>query len=1631
MDLASLATALKNNIQQNALTLTEAILPASVLADIKALFQLAESAGIVINGISADQIPDAPAGDITLSSGKINALGLKDAEIELVFGVESSATTLLASITLPSAWTFADSFNSLNFSPFNRFSLSRAYFIYTTQAKSQHVIWTDQPDKTLDLVPGMNFGSQLDLQNFPLLTPLLGANNSWVLTGTVASTQGASNQGTSNQGNSLPVLSIASRLAEGTVTLGVDPLTLSVDGLSLRAFIGEPADGVQPVGFYLDATTSSGLEIKVDIPDVGESLSVDVFPASGTPFGADKIIALPAASDFQSVIPSALTDIFSAVGLQMFSMVVQPSTVSHILLQVSTTSPWKVIPSVVELEQLALSVEKNSPGQTNSSTAVSLSAKAQVLPAVFTGEFDFYVDIQKPPQGSWEVARVRGNYVGSVTLGSLAGEFVAGASVPQFLNDISFSDIGIAVDHSAQSYQLSGAAAGEFEVLGKKLSVTLYANADSDAAGKSLFLTGGLSIADQNFGLMVQFESGGNGSDLTLTALWETDGAQGLGLDQIADEFGLQLPTIPPQFDLALQRAGFSYDISKQALVLEATSINYGSILLIALKGDKGWELSLGYHLTAAAIPSGFSLIWNALSADQQSLVNRLQKALDDEAARLSPIGSASAPPTVVHLSDMVTWIIAQFGGDLASQVPEVDLNGLSIAYVSSSGNFAFSGDTTTTIDIPFLTGDAAKIHASANLETLVDTATGKRQLSGFMEGDFTIGSSKFTLQYTLGQASHIFEASWQSTSDTDLLGIDSFFSAMGIDAPVVPAGVDLNLKKVYLQYQVERQTLKLVADSSVYGQTFLIVSKLPLGNPGNESDVPEPGTGSWEFVFGWDYPGKTSITDLPGIGSAFEGANIFHLSTIGLIVSSAKIDQFEIPELPAIKQLQAGVPPASSASGTAVTPVAQGNHIPLSKGVAVLAILDLGKSEQSDRMNALRQVVTETTLTILAEVDTTQKAFTLSALLQGSVTIPTGGSSDLRLGDAGLSFIFNDGITFQLYGDLALTFDHQTIDVKPKLSINPEEIEFSVPIVFENGWHEPMGIPGLTLDDIDFEMGLNLLPAPGINFGLEGSAHVGSQAPKADSFAFVLEIIEEVPDPLLLSFQLAEIDIKTAMEVFAPGADASSLPALVNEINLTDVNFYWAESVVVMPDGTIAQPGLRFGGNIELLEFSAHAAIAIDQVEGMAGSFEASPIHLHNILSVTGNGQGVYLNKKDGKTLPVTVKPEKDTSGVERVEVVPPGGPVFVFHTLQSPYLQLSAKVTFLDFLSEEIEALVANDGIYFKLEYDVGSLAKAEFDFLLGKSGFSAHSVFGLHLKADIGPIKILGIDFGTIHLDAGFDIEVTITANTDKFEFRITGDFEFEGARLSFPDIHLSVAPKTLAELPGIIIKQVEDNAEEIFKDLFDAAARLLKEGLKEAEHLAEEAGEEVAKLATEAEQEAEKLVNDAEKAIAHSAEEAAQAVAKVEQEAEQILTDAGKEVAKLGEEAVAEVEKIGKEISQVAQAAEHEIAAIGREIANEAKEVAQAVAKLASEAAAEVKAIAEAVEKEVQNILNAARQAADAVINAARKVVSALENEAKALWNEAKKLADEIANAAKKVGHAVEHAAKSAWHAISKY
>ena len=97
---------------------------------------------------------------------------------------------------------------------------------------------------------------------------------------------------------------------------------------------------------------------------------------------------------------------------------------------------------------------------------------------------------------------------------------------------------------------------------------------------------------------------------------------------------------------------------------------------------------------------------------------------------------------------------------------------------------------------------------------------------------------------------------------------------------------------------------------------------------------------------------------------------------------------------------------------------------------------------------------------------------------------------------------------------------------------------------------------------------------------------------------------------------------------------------------------------------------------------------------------------------------------------------------------------------------------------------------------------------------------------LNEQIGPIKILGVNCGTIHLNVSMAAGMAITLNSNQFAMSITGSFTFQSLSLTLPKLTVSVAPKSLAGLPGMIVKQIEDNASKIFSSIFKDAGQWAK-------------------------------------------------------------------------------------------------------------------------------------------------------------------------------------------------------------
>ncbi len=1070
-------------------------------------------------------------------------------------------------------------------------------------------------------------------------------------------------------------------------------------------------------------------------------------------------------------------------------------------------------------------------------------------------------------------------------------------------------------------------------------------------------------------------------------------------------------------------RAAFLSTFAKSFSTIQLPSVSVSDFDVSFHSGDKEndfdfdfiidglWHLGIGgLSLDIEEVDIQLTRTQGELGGEISGLINIAGEPFSISASHASPAGgwqfSGNSGSQSISLTHFVTGLLHSFNVTLPAAVPDLTLQNLYVSFDTHTGSFQFKGDTS----VP---GKVSLGHTVFDVDTTVDiqidqdAQSGKHTFTGSFEGNLMIGKAEFKVSYEMGKDVHTFNASWESTNDSTL-GFNDLADALGITVPKTFSPqkdwdkalkkLDLGLENAVFVYQVDQDTFILSGKSKHYGQAFFVASKPP------EED-------SWQFVFGVEMPQTLQLSKIPVIGDTLKPVDFLTLTNSCIILSSGEFQHFTIPSLPTL---------SADNNAQPITPMLEGAQLNLSSGVSFATTIDF-KSSKNEVVEKVNSLLGRDELVMQVTIEKNQ--FFLAATLDGSIGIPTGVSSPLTLSDPSVKIDFISGpptqVTFQISGSFPFHIDHRNLLATGDLSINETQVQatFGIEDKSGKGLPNPMGLKGVHLDTLDVEMGIFFEP-PGLDLGLEGQFHIGEATKPSndtskekskdkskdttddisdDKFAFVMEIVEEVPNPLYLSFHLAEIDMSTAITAFTDNP-APDVP-FFNKLSATDVSFHWAESMVVLPDGTIAQPGFGFNGNFSILGFTAHAALEVDAQEGISGNAEMAPLRLPNlsgipvVLSLIGDGKGVSV-KTDGNDTPISnqqiIRPSPDpslTTSPHKI-IIPPGGPMFSFHSRRFPYISGNWKVSFFDLASEAVTVAIGANGGTFSLRYDLGSIAVFDMHCTLKESlpslptDFSAQADCVVGVNTQVGPI-IPHLSFTTIHLDVEVDCELDIHITPKDFSMTIIGHFEFEGIDLDVPDLTLNVAPSSLAELPEIMTKHIVKEAETIFKDLFNEGMLILKDVGKEIAKIGEKAGEEIA--------------------------------------------DVGKAAAQVTEEAGQEAVKLGKEATQVATEAAHEVARIGQ-AADKAFDTATDTAKkIGEDAIAAVNEIGREVVAAIGQLTGEAEAVARQIGAEAVRVAGQIGQEANVIFGTVKQLADAAAAAARKIANA----ARSAWHHVSHY
>jgi len=675
-DLNALANTLRAQAASNStLVLDSTVFPAAILDSIRTAFMLAAETNLTITGVQPADVPAPVNGVLTITAGTALVLNQSGVGMGLTFTAPGGTLVTIIMATMSAAWKFTDSFEGMNFFPFQELNTTDVKFVFTTTEQTAYP-WPDEPSSTIDLQAGLNFLSNVTLNNFSAISSLLGN----LIGSTPFKFYGPFSPAI---GQPLPVGTIRASLGSGTFGIGVAPnaLTVGSPGVAVRIGIADALNPIQSIDLLVEGVFNEILSISIAIPMSGSTLALTTIPLPHDSSINSLIESLPGGKDFASYIPSELSKIFANVGLDYFTMIVDPTPkVTYFGFSISTLEPWPVIPdtNILILKDLKLQIAIMDPTGLDW-IQIFIKAQAKFLPNIFPGEFDFIVGIEKLT--SWEVSTVSGSYFGNVNLGDIVGGVLGSPdSVPAALRTIVFSNFGASATRSGPgspfTYSFYGSVETAFPLLGCELTAQLNLSVTKTPTSYSIILGGSLVIGSEAFTLSLDLST----TDSSLSAAWQSMG-QPLEFEDIAAALGFTLPTIPSGLELSLKSASFTYDFTSAQLVLTADSLSYGSSVFVSLPVNDKQEYFFLLQVNQALNLSNLPLINSVLSKEETVQIDHIQ-------CSISSYTIPANDPSITTINNMINKLSQ--GTDITyPNIPTTGLlSGVGLSMVFSAGQW-------------------------------------------------------------------------------------------------------------------------------------------------------------------------------------------------------------------------------------------------------------------------------------------------------------------------------------------------------------------------------------------------------------------------------------------------------------------------------------------------------------------------------------------------------------------------------------------------------------------------------------------------------------------------------------------------------------------------------------------------------------------------------------------------------------------------------------------------------------------------------------------------------------------------------------------------------------------------------
>ncbi|KAG5812118.1 hypothetical protein H9Q74_004404 [Fusarium xylarioides] len=444
---------------------------------------------------------------------------------------------------------------------------------------------------------------------------------------------------------------------------------------------------------------------------------------------------------------------------------------------------------------------------------------------------------------------------------------------------------------------------------------------------------------------------------------------------------------------------------------------------------------------------------------------------------------------------------------------------------------------------------------------------------------------------------------------------------------------------------------------------------------------------------------------------------------------------------------------------------------------------------------------------------------------------VPFGGVGTLNINKPTATIDINPlfkFVVFTVTGDMPFDIFDNKFEADLSMTIDNIEAAFGVVIKGDKGpLPAPPVMKGVHFDSFGVGIGIIFEP-PSAAIGFSGQLHIGDAGNNTivplddDSFVVVCQLIEEVPNPLYISFYVPKMHLTDVYTVFTNAQCPVDVPVL-----FSDLSFQWSENPmepVVLPDGSLSNMGYGFSAAADIFGFDFYGDVELDLTNGVTADIEMSPLSLGNVFSIKGDGTGVTL-KVDASGNPIknnqiiTKAAQKQAlQNATTKQMVPPGGAVLKIQTLASPFLHLNGAINLFEVENWHLDADITSGGIKFDVGF--GGILTSNMSCTLSDFHNLAAS-FQYGLNDTISLPSIGGMSLGSMPLQALVGAHFALNTSSSDIVLSVGGSFDFEGLTRNFGDFTADVNISSVSDLLKAILNNIESNASQIFGDLLNQA------------------------------------------------------------------------------------------------------------------------------------------------------------------------------------------------------------------